>query len=83
MAEARIETCGCGEGCCVNPANCPADAIGTLLRAARSLMESVHYDTSGINGQGGNGGLISTATIRRADELHQVLLKVESVAHGH
>lgn len=49
-----------------------------LLTAARTLMDSVHYDTSGINGQGGNGGLVSTDTIRRADELQQVILRLEA-----
>lgn len=41
-------------------------------------MESVSYDMSGVNGQGGNGGLISTETIRRSDELRQVILRQET-----
>jgi len=52
--------------------------VDDLYKAAKALMDSVHYDTSGINGQGGNGGLISIKTIRRADELQQVILRYES-----
>lgn len=49
-----------------------------LLAAARELMDAVNYDMSGINGQGGNGGLISTTTVRRSDELRQVILRLEA-----
>jgi hypothetical protein len=49
-----------------------------LLAAAKALMESVSYDMSGINGQGGNGCLISTETIRRSDELRQVIFRQET-----
>ena len=72
------DLCECGEGCCVDPADCAVEAHRALLRAAKALMDSVSYDTSGINGQGGNGGLISTDTTRRSDELRQVILRYEA-----
>lgn len=50
----------------------------TLRAAARALMDSVNFDMAGIDGRGGNGGLISTETIRRSDELRQVLLHKEA-----
>lgn len=59
-----------------------SETESALLRAAWALMDSVSYDTSGLNGQGGNGGLISTDTIRRSDELRQVILRYEAPAEA-
>lgn len=35
-----------------------------LERAAKALMDSVNFDMIGIDGRGGNGGLISLKTMR-------------------
>lgn len=52
-----------------------------LFAAAKALMDSVNFDMVGIDGRGGNGGLISTDTMRRSDELRQVILRQET-PHG-
>jgi len=48
-----------------------------LERAAKALMDSVNFDMIGVDGRGGNGGLISLKTMRCSDELRQVLLHLE------
>lgn len=53
-----------------------------IYRAAKALMDSVNFDMIGIDGRGGNGGLVSTATTRRSDELRQVLLRYENTLKG-
>lgn len=45
------------------------DPIDALIRAAEALVEAVTFDDSGTHGQGGNGGLLSRETIRKADAL--------------
>lgn len=49
-----------------------------LRTSATALLDAISYDVSGIDGRGGNGGLISTNTIRRSDELRQILLRQEA-----
>lgn len=56
--------------------------IEDLHRAAKALMDSVNFDMVGQDGRGGNGGLISTDTMRRSDELHQVIIKHEAEEAG-
>lgn len=48
-----------------------------VIRAARALIDAVHFDLSGINGRGGNGGLTSTETVRAADELRLAIDRYE------
>ena len=45
------------------------DPIARLMRAAEDLVAAVTFDDSGHAGQGGNGGLLSRETIRKADAL--------------
>lgn len=52
--------------------------MNDLERAAKALMDSVNFDMIGIDGRGGNGGLISLKTMRCSDELRQVLLHMEA-----
>lgn len=54
-----------------------ADASARLAGAARALLDAVTFDDSGEMGRGGNGGLISRETIRKADELRLVLAGTE------
>lgn len=44
-----------------------------LIRHAEALVASITYDDSGVNGQGGNGGLISRETIRKTDALRMAI----------
>jgi hypothetical protein len=44
-----------------------------IITAAEALIESLVFDDSGVNGRGGNGGLISRETIRKADELRIII----------
>jgi hypothetical protein len=43
--------------------------LSNMLTAAKELVAAISFDDSGVNGRGGNGGLLSRETIRRADEL--------------
>lgn len=56
-----------------------ADA-GPMIAAAKTLLDAVTYDVSGIDGRGGNGGLTSTETIRAADQLRLIISRYESSA---
>jgi hypothetical protein len=47
--------------------------IEWLIARAEALIEAITYDDSGSAGRGGNGGLISRETIRKADELRLAL----------
>lgn len=47
--------------------------MAAIIQAARALVQSVTFDDSGAAGQGGNGGLLSRGTIRKADELRLAL----------
>ncbi len=51
--------------------------IDPLLKAAHALLASLTFDDSGINGRGGNGGLLSRETVRKSDELRIILSRVE------
>lgn len=44
-------------------------AMRNVMVRAEALIEALTYDDSGSAGRGGNGGLISRETIRKADEL--------------
>ncbi|MCB1499732.1 MAG: hypothetical protein KDK07_08055 [Bauldia sp.] len=45
------------------------DPIAALITKADELLAALTFDDSGKNGLGGNGGLISRETIRKADAL--------------
>ncbi len=51
-----------------------------IANAARALLDAITFDDCGamVGGKfvGGNGGLISRETIRKADELRRALAKV-------
>lgn len=52
-----------------------------IATAAKALLDAITFDDCGamVGGKfvGGNGGLISRETIRRADELRRALIKAE------
>lgn len=50
--------------------------LDPLLKAAEALLKSLTYDESGIDGRGGNGGLISRETIQKGDFLRIELSRV-------
>jgi hypothetical protein len=54
--------------------------IQDIVRAAQELIDAVSFDDSGIDGRGGNGGLISRETIRKSDELRILLSRLEREA---
>ena len=45
------------------------DPVDTLIARAEDLIDAVTFDDSGHAGTGGNGGLLSRETIRKADGL--------------
>lgn len=47
--------------------------IPDVIAAARALIDAVTFDDSGVHGRGGNGGLLSRDTIRKADELRLII----------
>ena len=51
----------------------PSPLHAQLLASADTLLEALIYDDSGHAGRGGNGGLISRDTIRKADALRQAI----------
>ncbi|KQT52244.1 MULTISPECIES: hypothetical protein [unclassified Aureimonas] len=55
----------------------PSPVRHELIDAAQDLVAAITFDDSGIAGRGGNGGLISRETIRKADELRFALLRHE------
>lgn len=56
--------------------------ISDILEAAEQLVEAITFDNSGVFGKGGNGGLISIATIRKADELRIAISKHRKLNAG-
>lgn len=49
-----------------------------LITAARDLIDAVTFDDSGVFGRGGNGGLLSRETIRKADTLRLIIASIET-----
>lgn len=45
------------------------DPVRDLIEKAQALVDSITFDESGINGRGGNGGLISRETFRTTGEV--------------
>lgn len=48
-----------------------------LIKGAKALIDAVTFDVNGINGKGGNGGLTSNETIRKADELRLTISRFD------
>lgn len=57
-----------------------ASRAARLEAAAKALLDAVTFDDSGAGGRGGNGGLISRDTIRKADELRLILSETDDAA---
>lgn len=60
---------------------------GRLIDAAKELIKSLDFDVNGIllptGWQGGNGGLVSQDTLRKADALRRAVRAAEKEAeHG-
>ncbi|MBY8918802.1 hypothetical protein T8J41_13835 [Nitratireductor rhodophyticola] len=55
------------------------DMSTDLLNAAKALVEAVNVDLNGIPGMpwSGNGGLISTDTVKRSDQLRLAIHRYE------
>lgn len=53
-----------------------ADPFDRLCAAAEAVVAAVTYDDSGLDGRGGNGGLLSRETTRKVDELRLALFAV-------
>lgn len=60
------------------PGDRTEDRIGDLIRAAERLVDAVTYDVCGLDGRGGNGGLVSTETIRACDTARLALARVRA-----
>lgn len=50
--------------------------LDPLLKAAEALLKALNFDDSGIDGRGGNGGLISRETVQKGDFLRIELSRV-------
>lgn len=55
-----------------------APSIAEIVTTAERLVGAVNYDVCGINGQGGNGGLTSTETVRACDEMRLAIARWRS-----
>lgn len=53
--------------------------VGRAIRLATDLVEAVTFDDSGTMGKGGNGGLLSRETIRKADILRLTLNDIKKL----
>ena len=53
-----------------------AGDILKTLNVASELVEAIHFDGDMHYPMAGNGGLLSEKTIRKADELHKLLIKI-------
>lgn len=51
--------------------------MSEIIKAAKALIDSVTFDVSGVDGRGGNGGLTSTETIRKCDQLRLAIYRAE------
>ena len=47
----------------------------SIIKCAKELIDTIGYDADLHFPHGGNGGLISTATMRKMDELRALLLR--------
>jgi hypothetical protein len=52
--------------------------MSDILDAAKKLVDTVEFDCNGVNGKGGNGGLLSDATIKAAGTLRIALSRANS-----
>jgi hypothetical protein len=52
--------------------------MSDIIAAARVLLERITFDTCGEHGRGGNGGLVSTETVKAADQLRLALSRGDS-----
>lgn len=53
--------------------------IDRLIKRAQLTVSRVTFDDSGIAGKGGNGGLLSSETIRASDELRLALAEAPRI----
>lgn len=47
--------------------------LETLIEQSAELVEAVTFDESGVNGRGGNGGLLDRQTMHKAARLGRTL----------
>ncbi len=52
------------------------DVVGELIKLGRKLSDAVEYDVNGMNGKGGNGGLVSNETIKANGNFVRLLNKI-------
>jgi len=55
----------------------PEELQSLLLEQSKALVDAVTFDDSGVMGKGGNGGLLSRDTIRKADNLRLTLSDIK------
>lgn len=48
-----------------------------LMDKVQALLDALTFDDSGFQGKGGNGGLISRETIRKADEVRIAMSRLK------
>lgn len=53
-------------------------ADNPFLAAVEALLDAITFDDSGFNGTGGNGGLLSRETIRKASLVRLELSRLQS-----
>lgn len=52
------------------------DVVDELIKLGRKLSDAVEYDVNGMNGKGGNGGLVSNETIKANGNFVRLLNKI-------
>lgn len=53
------------------------DLSEEVFKAASELVDSINYDNDGEYPYGGNGGLLSTETVKKSDVLRTLLIKAK------
>ena len=51
--------------------------MSDVIATARALLERITFDVCGVAGKGGNGGLVSTETVKAADQLRLAISRHE------
>lgn len=58
-------------------------ALDSVTPLVRALVDRVRFDDSGVDGRGGNGGLLSRETLRAADNLRIWLMRMDTASARH
>jgi hypothetical protein len=56
--------------------------LADMAHTSKKLMDQVNHDMIGVNGKGGNGGIISKDTMRASDEHRRVMHRYQKLLNA-